>query len=77
MYYWKEMEYVINFAFYPLEGKNHCLKAYCADVDENFMSGSDLARLFLSILILPTSIVIALILYPVCFIFPSLKNKSI
>lgn len=74
-YYWKLMERIINFSFYPVDGKDHCLKSYCADVDEKFMLGSDVARVFLSFLIIPFSLVIALLLYPICFLFPSLKNN--
>ena len=74
-YYWKAMEKIINFAFRPLDGDNHCLQAYCLDIEEKYELGSDVARVFLSLLIIPTCVVIALILYPLCLFFPSLKNQ--
>lgn len=29
--WWKIVEAIINFTFYPIDGKNHCLQAYRAD----------------------------------------------
>lgn len=37
--YWKWLRLLIDFAFEPLDGKNHCEKAYMADIQENYMMG--------------------------------------
>ena len=34
IYYWKALEQIINFAFYPVDGPNHCYNAWQSDNDE-------------------------------------------
>ena len=34
-FYWKTMELIINFAFYPIDGPNHCYNEYLADKDDH------------------------------------------
>lgn len=59
-FYWRWLEVIINFAFYPIDGPNHCYKAWQNDDYELFRIGNDLARVILSILILLTMPLIAL-----------------
>ena len=70
-YYWKAMEKIINFTFWPVDGEGHCLKAYKADRDEAYNdSGSDFFRVVLSIIIAGPCVLISFILY---VLYPILK----
>ena len=60
--YWKGLESIINFAFRPIDGPNHCYQAWQADIDEHFKRGSDLARVILSVFIVIACLVIAIVL---------------
>jgi len=56
--YWQCLEMLINFTFYPLDGRQHCLRAYKKDPDENFKEGNKISRSLLAIvLILPCMII--------------------
>ncbi|MFV8784357.1 hypothetical protein ACNKU7_18215 [Microbulbifer sp. SA54] len=50
--YWQMMEKVIDFTFFPIDGPNHCFKAYLADQFEEHQEGSDLMRGLLGVIIL-------------------------
>lgn len=64
-WYWKAMEKVINFTFWPVDGMNHCWKAYSAVRLEAYNdSGSDILRIILLFFIFFACIVVSLILYP-------------
>ena len=71
--YWQFLEKVIDFTFYPLDGKGHSYKAYLEDKDENFHAGNTFAYIFLSFFIFLFTPLIALILYPAVFLFPKLR----
>jgi hypothetical protein len=62
--YWKSLEKVINFTFWPIDGPNHCQQAYEADKDEVFNDNNhDWARFLLSLVIVITCIPISILLY--------------
>lgn len=69
-WWWKTMEFIINFAFKPFDGPNHCLDSYYSDQESSHSEGSDLARGFIGLLIVFLCPYIALftriwvILYP-------------
>lgn len=69
IHYWKAMEAIINFAFYPLDGPNHCLHAYENDSDELHKQGSDITRGILGIIIIVACIPISIITWSYKFIF--------
>jgi hypothetical protein len=50
--YWKTLRAVIDWAFYPLDGPEHCRKAYQFELDEKHAHGSDLALAALGIIVL-------------------------
>lgn len=60
-YYWKTMEIIINFSFYPIDGPNHCYEAYLEDKDERNEAGSDFMRAVLGLIIILFCIPIAFI----------------
>ncbi|MBD0403703.1 hypothetical protein [Flammeovirga sp. EKP202] len=63
-YYWKTFQTIINFTFYPVDGKAHCLEAYKNDSNEVFdikLSKLELVSLF--VFIVSFCIVISLVLY--------------
>ena len=59
---WKSLEAIIDYAFYPVDGRRHCYQAWQADKDEHFKRGSDFARVLLSIIIVVACLVIAIVL---------------
>lgn len=38
-WYWRMLERIINFTFWPIDGEGHCHIAYHNDADENFRPG--------------------------------------
>jgi len=75
-WYWKKLEWIIDYTFYPLDGLNHCLQAFQADKDEKFQHGSDLARALLSIIIIIVCLFISAVLRFSVLVIPSWRNKS-
>lgn len=59
--YWESMEKLIDWAFYPLDGHNHCQQAFRGDT-ERYRSGSWRSRLVLALLTVPACIVIGPVL---------------
>jgi len=69
--YWKGLESIIDFSFFPIDGPRHCYQAWQADKDEQFKRGSDFMRVILSIIIVIVCPVIAIVLHVlVLFIRP-------
>jgi hypothetical protein len=62
-WYWRFLERVINLAFWPVDGRNHCRQAMCADPIKDFNLGNQLGWFLLSILVLVFCIVIGILLY--------------
>ena len=71
--YWKIMEWIINFAFYPVHGPDHCHQAYIEDIDECNEAGSDFMRALLGVIIILFCVPIALITRVYVLIFQSAK----
>lgn len=71
--YWKTMEFIINFAFYPVDGPNHCYEAYLVDRDERNVAGSDFMRAVLGLIIIVFCIPIAVITRLYVLVFPKAK----
>ena len=69
IHYWKIMEAVINFAFYPLDGSDHCLQSYEKDSDEHHEQGSDTMKGVLGIFIIVGCIPISIITWTYKLIF--------
>lgn len=59
-FYWKWLETIIDFAFYPIDGSSHCYKAWQNDEYELFRIGNDVTRIILSSLIVLTMPLVAL-----------------
>ena len=72
-FYWKTMEYIINFAFYQIDGPDHCCKALLADKDESHKVGSDLMRAVLGLIIIATSLPIAIVTRIYVLVAPKAK----
>ncbi|CAM1373621.1 hypothetical protein [Tenacibaculum xiamenense] len=61
---WRLFRDIINFTFYPIDGKNHCKEAYFNDAGEEFDPGtSDVAVAILAVLITISCFFIATLLY--------------
>ena len=61
---WKLFRNIINFTFYPIDGKDHCKEAYYNDAGEEFDEGTnDITVAVLAVLIILSCVVIAIFLY--------------
>jgi hypothetical protein len=74
--YWQCMEWIINVAFYPIDGPDHCYREYIKDKDQHNEAGSDLVRGVLGLIIIVTCVPIALITRIYVIVFPSAKFKK-
>ena len=60
-FWWRQLETIIDFAFYPLEGDAHCYNSYLRDADEEVKSGNTIAFIVFSLLVvIPMSCIISL-----------------
>ena len=77
--FWKLQEAIINFAFLPVDGPDHCLQAYDKEFDSTtFREGNKFVRSILAFIILPSCLIIGIVLRiakPIRNIFR--KRKSI
>ncbi|VAW90815.1 hypothetical protein MNBD_GAMMA22-285 [hydrothermal vent metagenome] len=73
--YWQILEWIINCAFYPIDGPNHCLCSLNDDKEEKFIHGNDFARAILGLIIIAACIFIAIILRIIVIIVPSSHYK--
>lgn len=64
-WYWSLFETIINAAFYPVDGPNHCHEAYHNDAAEIFDNRltNVLVAIAATLIIIPSCIIIALVLY--------------
>lgn len=61
---WTAFKKIIDFAFYPIDGKDHCKEAYYNDVGEEFDEGTnDFAIAALTLIIFSSCILISILLY--------------
>ena len=62
---WRIFEDVINFSFYPIDGKGHCHEAFHNDAGEEFDESTNniLVAILAAIIIIPSCIVISILLY--------------
>ncbi len=74
--YWQCLESLIDFAFYPIDGPNHCRKAWKSDTHKLYRIGSDVTRVILSLLILVINPFIALFLRLTVLIYPKWRYKK-
>jgi hypothetical protein len=49
-WYWEMMRWIIDWTFYPVDGKGHCEQAYKKDIDEKFREGYKLPLFVLTVL---------------------------
>lgn len=71
--YWQTMELIINFAFYPIDGPDHCYQAYLEDKDERNKAGSDYMRALLGLIIIVFCIPISVITRIYVLVFAKAK----
>jgi hypothetical protein len=69
--YWKILEWIINYAFYPIDGPDHCLRSLNKDTESNYKQGSDLAKALLGIIIIIACFFIAITIRIMILIIPS------
>ena len=71
--YWQIMELIINFAFYPIDGPDHCHQEYLKDKDQHNEAGSDVLRGILGIIVIVFCIPIAVITRLYVLVFPEAR----
>jgi len=72
--YWKFIEKMIDFAWWPIERKNHCKEAYDADPEIPY-PGNWLAKIVLLILALVFSLFVSTLSYIAWLIFPTIRKR--
>ena len=73
--YWEVMERIIDFAFLPIDGPDHCYKAYLSDKDEENEEGSDIMRGLLGIIVILVCIPLSVVTRIYTFVFPWTKYR--
>lgn len=77
-FWWRCMENIIDFAFKPIDGPNHCLRAYRADQQEgNHREGNDIARALLGIFVILASFPISIITRVWVLLVPGCKYNAV
>ncbi len=77
-FYWKSLEFFIDFTFYPIDGPRHCYHAYLADKEEEkHKLGSDFMRLVLSFITIIACIPISIFTRIYVLVFPKAKFKKV
>lgn len=61
--YWKMLEKIINFSFYPIEGKDHCYRAWVYEKEWEHRRGNDVGLFFLSLVVILACLPISLFTY--------------
>ena len=72
--YWKTLEWIIDLAFQPIDGKNHCKNAVDADPDGRYERGNDLTQFVLSVIVFIVCPFIAIVLWPLSLVVRFKKN---
>ena len=76
--WWRCVEAIIDFAFRPVDGPNHCLRAYRADEQEgNHREGNDIARAILGVFVILASFPISIITRVWVLLVPGSKYDSV
>lgn len=66
--FWSWQEKVINYAFKPIDGPNHCRQAWSADALEEFYVAGPIAKTFMTLLVPPTCVAIGLLIRGYVFV---------
>ena len=79
--YWLLLQWVVDSSFYPIDGKDHCLRAYCWEKayirnskNKKHRRGNDIALTLLSILVLLACLILTPIIWLISLI-QSVKQK--
>ncbi len=75
-YYWLMMQSFIDFAFLPIDGPNHCRKAYLRDKAGYYLEGSDFMRSLLGVFIIVSCAFISIVTRVYVLIFSEAKFQD-
>lgn len=73
--YWKTLEWIIDFSFFPIQGSDHSFHAFENEKNKPFKQGSDVAKIILSVLIVVVCLIIALGLRLAVIVVPSWQSN--
>ncbi len=74
---WKNLEAIIDYAFKPVDGPNHCYEAWQTDKDEQFYRGSKILRAILVTIVIAACLVIAVVLRILVFFIRPWRYKQV
>ncbi|WP_299579953.1 hypothetical protein [uncultured Microbulbifer sp.] len=74
--YWRILEWMINFAFLPIDGPDHCYRCYLWDHTEKHEEGSDFMRALLGMIVIWFCVPLGLFTWLYVFIFPSARWRK-
>jgi hypothetical protein len=57
-WYWKLMEWIVDFTFAPVDSPKHCYTTYLNDNDIDHSKGSTTSLIMLSLIAVPTCIIL-------------------
>ncbi len=73
--FWRTLEFIINVAFLPVDGPDHCFNAFKRESDEVETQGNDIARAILCIFVLAFCPIIYVILRAAVIFIPEWRHK--
>ena len=60
--YWVLQERLINYAFKPMDGERHCIKAWRTDRAENYYDAGVIAKVAMALTVVPSCLIIGTVL---------------
>ena len=78
--YWRLMEGIISFSFWPIDGPNHCLDAYIDELERDpncdFNKGSKILMILLAVIVVISCYPISIVLWAIK-LFKNLFNVKL
>ena len=60
--FWVLQERLINYAFKPMDGERHCIKAWRTDRAENYYDAGVIAKVAMALTVVPSCLIIGTVL---------------
>lgn len=76
LWYWKIMQFIVDYTFYPMDGFNHCHDSYHRDMCEEYKPTKLVVFFFLLSLITITSCLILIIPFYLLWSIGVIKQKN-
>jgi hypothetical protein len=73
--YWKFLEAIVDFAFLPIDCKNHSIAAFESDPNEAFSEGGVFFKFLLALITVPIALVLSLIIRILVLFVPKIRCR--